>query len=156
LRQLCATLEEWLFLKFEWPATIPLCVLDARTARILQAILVEVLQNAVKAAIKCKQPSMAVSVEWDARTKTGVIIEVLNRATPEGIRTVRAVLGPNRGRYERQVHGLRGLWQLELLCERLGQGRVRLGEHRFGSDELTIQLQIQVILQEVHSYVSEV
>ncbi len=101
------------------------------TAYILDAVILELCQNAFKAAILSVDsvPNPFVSVDIKNNAKS-LIIEVSNSANPTCIENIRAfesrVLSGNLRPGEGGSGGIQGLWQVYLLCNRLGGTSVRL------------------------------
>jgi len=135
-----------LSIRVAWPACIPACIFDGRTSRIVYAVLVELFQNALKAAFRSKEEvdEAFVSVSVERVPPNNIEIVVSNSALMRGIEEVSRFLGPNRdrSRHDEQTHGLAGLWQLVLLCDNVARGRVQLQEPIIDKNQLAIAVRI--------------
>lgn len=129
-----------------WPTCIPGCTFDGRTSRIVYAVLVELFQNALKAAFRSKEevdePFVSISVERVGHNDIDILVS--NSALMRGIEEVSRFLGPDRdrSRHEEQAHGLAGLWQLDLLCNNVARGRVQLQEPIIDKNRLSMAVRV--------------
>jgi len=146
LQQLRALLNRTLRFDLHWPNPMPTGHVAGLTARILDAVLVELLQNAAKAAMTSNVSRPSVTIEATADGTSAATISVTNTASKGDLATVRGALGSDTKQRGPHVHGLRGLWQLELLCKRLAEGRVMLLPPKFKFETRSLTMSVRVRL----------
>jgi hypothetical protein len=140
LPRLQKTLEQHLGLSLTYVHSALDLGVSGIAAQIVEAAVVELVQNGVKAAMSCSMGARELSIGSEVSPSGNVIITVRNTASSSDMGRLRQRL--ERGR---AATDMSGLWQLELLCRRmtLPQGtQVTLLQPSFGASDVAMTLEV--------------